>query len=547
MKEKILVVTALVETSPQAIPLGAACIVSAINNSNLHNQYEAELFSFSLQDIQQSSEKEQLAALGQALLAKNPSFVCFSVFVWNYDFLARIATQIKKERPSITLIAGGPEITAQLYLKEKHHSLFEVFDYAIAGSGEGAIVSLLENLPNQVKKTFYTSPYDVEKLPSPYLDKSLDPKLYSGALWELARGCPFKCSYCYESKSEEKVVFFPLERIKKELDFFVEKKVPQIFVLDPTYNGNKERALEILQLIKRKAPNIFFHFEVRAEFLDKKIAKLFSEISCSLQIGLQSAHEHILKNVHRSFNKKEFSQKVSLLNQTGAVFGFDLIYGLPGDTYENFKESIDYALSLYPNHLELFKLSVLPGTRLYDDAPQFNLEFLAHPPYHIVQSPTFSQKDLQKAQELAASTALFYTKGRSVSWFASMLHPLRMKASKFFEDFVFFLKKENATYLNQQKQYCIDFREVQKLQIQFVTEKYKAKHLDYLLPAVTDIINLQAALTSAYGEGRETVVNLTYYPEDLLSEYATDLPFFVKNAQKKRKSYKVDKQGRIRS
>lgn len=97
MKEKILVVTALVETSPQAIPLGAACIVSAINNSNLHNQYEAELFSFSLQDIQQSSEKEQLAALGQALLAKNPSFVCFSVFVWNYDFLARIATQIKKK------------------------------------------------------------------------------------------------------------------------------------------------------------------------------------------------------------------------------------------------------------------------------------------------------------------------------------------------------------------------------------------------------------------------------------------------------------------
>lgn len=546
MKEKILVVTALVETSPQAIPLGAACIVSAINNSKLHNRYEAELFSFSLQDLQERTEQAQLAAIEQELLQKNPSVVCFSVFVWNYAVLSEIALRIKKQCPQTVLIAGGPEITAQVHLQEKHKALFSIFDYAIAGSGEGAIVSLLDTLETQPVKTFYSASYDVEKLSSPYLDKTINPSFYCGALWELARGCPFKCSYCYESKSEEKVVFFPLERIKKELDFFVEKKVPQIFVLDPTYNGNKERAVEILQLIRKKAPDIFFHFEVRAEFLDKKIAKLFSEISCSLQIGLQSAHEHVLKNVHRSFNKKEFAQKIALLNQSGAVFGFDLIYGLPGDTYKNFRESIDYALSLYPNHLELFKLSVLPGTRLYDDAEGFQMQFLSEPPYHIVESPTFSQKDLQKAEELAAATALFYTKGRCVSWFASMLHPLRMKASAFFEDFVLFLKKEYAECLKQQEHFRIHFKTVQNLQVQFVSLKYKEKKLDYLLPAIIDIINLQAALTSAYSDGIETDLTLTYFPEDLLSEYAADLPFFVKNAHKKRKHYKVDKRGNIR-
>ena len=98
-------------------------------------------------------------------------------------------------------------------------------------------------------------PPELNTISSPYLDGTLDPAEYGGALWELARGCPFKCSYCYESKGEKKIQYFPMERIEKELKLFAEKDVPQVFVLDPTYNANKERALSLLKMMAKITPN----------------------------------------------------------------------------------------------------------------------------------------------------------------------------------------------------------------------------------------------------------------------------------------------------
>ena len=192
------------------------------------------------------------------------------------------------------------------------------------------------------EKIFYGKRESLENLTSPYLDKTLNPKKYDGALWELARGCPFKCSYCYESKGDKKVEYFSLDRIKNELDIFVKNDIKQIFVLDPTYNVDKSRAIKLLDYIRQKVKQIFFHFECRAEFLNVELVKSFSKINCSLQIGLQSASEEVLKTVNRIFNKKDFIKKISILNDYGLIFGFDLIYGLPKDNYEGFKNSIDF-------------------------------------------------------------------------------------------------------------------------------------------------------------------------------------------------------------
>ena len=221
------------------------------------------------------------------------------------------------------VIAGGPEITA-------NPDNFAGADFVVSGEGEAAVPLLLEKLENsdtaifekdfaedaffvekskyhpETKKVFYKKSLAGEDLTSPYLDGTLDLSKYEGALWELARGCPFKCSYCYESKGEQKVSMFPASRIEQELDLFAKLKVPQIFVLDPTYNANKQRALELLKLIAKKTPNTFYYFEARAEFIDKELAKAFTKIPCSLQIGLQSSNEETLKLVHRPFNRKQF-------------------------------------------------------------------------------------------------------------------------------------------------------------------------------------------------------------------------------------------------
>ena len=334
MKNKsITVCTVLVENSPQALPLGAACIASSIKTlSSDFIDLKVNLVDFNLE---QNLSVEQVTNI---LLSQNSFIYCFSIFVWNKELLLEVASELKKKNSKIICIAGGPEVTA-------NPKNFLSFDYVIYGEGEIVTKNLIKRILNNdipTEKIFYGKREALENLTSPYLDKTLNPKKYDGALWELARGCPFKCSYCYESKGDKKVEYFSLDRIKKELDIFVENDIKQIFVLDPTYNVDKNRAIKLLDYIRQKAKQIFFHFECRAEFISDELAKAFSKINCSLQIGLQSASEEVLKTVNRTFNKKDFIKKISILNNYGIIFGFDLIYGLPKDNYEGFKNSIDF-------------------------------------------------------------------------------------------------------------------------------------------------------------------------------------------------------------
>ena len=142
-------------------------------------------------------------------------------------------------------------------------------------------------------------------------------------------------------------------------------------------------------------------------------------------------------------NAKKFIKNVSFLNEFGVIFGFDLIYGLPGESYKGFKKGVDFALSMYPNNLEIFCLSVLPGTDLYDKAESFNLVFEHNPPYHIIRSDKISEKELKSAEELAEACCFFYNEGRAVPWFMSICRSLSLSPSAFLDKFAHFMKEKN--------------------------------------------------------------------------------------------------------
>ena len=540
MKQNILCVTALVETSPQALPLGAACICSSINHfAETKDTFSAKVFDFSLEDTL------DLESIAESICSKENLYaVCFSVYVWNRNVLEELAAIVKSKNPQIITLAGGPEVTANPYG-------FKSFDYLACGEGEHSVVELLSMLYQGQKPDLQgiyknheasagsklgaqrSMPCPVENLTSPYLDGTLDVKKYGGALWELARGCPFKCSYCYESKGEKNIKCFPMERIKKELEYFKANKVPQVFVLDPTYNANKNRALEILQLIKKITPDTFYYFEARAEFIDRQLAKAFAEIPCCLQFGLQSADEEVLKKVNRTFNKKAFQKNIGYLNETGAVFGFDLIYGLPGDTFKGFKNSIDFALSLYPNNLELFCLAVLPGTDLADKAEELGLTWQKEAPYLVTDSISFHKDGIERAKNYSRCINYFYNDGRAVPWFLNLLRPLKLKPSEFFSEFEKFCM-HNGIDLEDK-----DFARITKVQEEFIAKAYTDRHLEKLIPAAKDLIAMNNALSLVTAEGKESLVELSYHPDDLMSEYGTDIVFFAQNAGRHRNKTKV--------
>ncbi len=543
------------------MPLGAACIASAIKaDLRTREKFSVQLTDFSLEDSALSlltEDEDKALHIATSLAGKKdtaPAAICFSVYVWNHTLLERAAKEIKRLVPGIVCIAGGPEVTA-------NPTAFSEFDYTVAGQGESAVPALLSELfLEHSEDSFkpipgvYTSfkkeaagslasacstkvsraiPCLPEALASPYLDGTLDPGRYGGALWELARGCPFKCSYCYESKGEQKIAYFPLERLEKELDLFAQKNIAQVFVLDPTYNANKRRAIDMLGLIRKKAPGMFFYFEARAEYIDRELAQAFSRIPCALQIGLQSADPEVLKNVHRTLDKKLFTRNIGFLNETGVTFGFDLIYGLPGDTYAGFCRSIDFAISLYPNNLELFCLSVLPGTTLHDDAAGFGMQWEAFPPYHVLSTPQFGAKDLARAARLSQAANLFYNDGRAVPWFNAICHVLHQRPSVFFENYATFLESQkNRTLLTEHA-------EIEKSQCAFIEKALREHKLEKLVPAALDLVRMNGAISRCTADGSESRVPLHYHPDDIMTDYALDLVFFTQNCGKQQCTARV--------
>ncbi|MBB5226942.1 radical SAM protein [Treponema ruminis] len=576
--KNLICTTLLVETSPQGLPLGAACIASSVKaDSRTSGQFSVSLLDFSLEEPEIVAERKKSGDSGLAgliarrLASKKPDFLAFSVYVWNRVILEKACLELKKLLPSCICIAGGPEVTADPLS-------FESFDYMIAGQGEKAMVELLDKLAQDAQidtdsneagfafgvQGVYANqtdgnsssasqrdlpiiracPLPPDMTASPYLDGTLDVAKYGGALWELARGCPFKCSYCYESKGEKKIAYFPMERLEKEIELFAKKNISQVFVLDPTYNASKERAIKMLKIIEKKAPGMFFYFEARAEFIDRELARAFARIPCCLQIGLQSANTEVLKNVHRTLDKKKFTKNIGFLNEEGVTFGFDLIYGLPGDNYNGFCESIDFALALYPNNLELFCLSVLPGTDLHDSAKGFGLEWESKPPYHVLRTPQFSEKDLEKAEKISLATNLFYTKGRAVAWFNSVLYVLREKPSVFLKKFAEELSARGLTAkasTGSVRDWSAEENasQIEELQLSFIQKRFHEKKLDRYFPAAEDLIRMHAALGRCTFDGSESTFTTHYHPDDVMSEYGTDIEFFTENCGKQKCKVKV--------
>ena len=376
------------------------------------------------------------------ILASEPDLVGLSMYVWNRTQALEIATGLKAALPNLVVFAGGAEATADGPGVGSHPAV----DFVLPGEGEELIVAAMQRIlagapPQELAAWVQPMPVkDLASLPSPYLDGTLRPEAYGGALWEISRGCPFTCDFCFEARGTAGVRRIPLARVEAELELFGARGIREVFVLDPTFNAHKPQAKQVLRLIAEKAPHIQFCFEVRSEFIDREMAELFAAIHCTLQIGLQSAHDGVLRNISRSFDPQDFEAKILLLHQAGVPYGFDLIYGLPGDSLEGFKASVDFAMSLVPNHLDIFRLSVLPGTRLAETAPGLELRHEAQNPYRVLGSPTFSPEELAQAARIAHGCDVLYNHGKAVPWFDILLEALNETPAEIFTHFAHWLE-----------------------------------------------------------------------------------------------------------
>ena len=490
------------EHSPQAVPLAAAALKAQLDSVlSISLRLDVSIHEYYIDD--------SADFISEDLCRNIPDMIGFSTYLWNRHLVIETCRIIKGKYPDVKLFAGGAEATAlPLILLES-----APFDFVIKGEGEIVLTEVmnrllkgetLEDIPGVFVKGAKVNPgkdqqpvMDLNALPSPYLTGTMDPCRYSGLWWELSRGCPFKCGFCFESRGVAGVRKISLERIRKELELFEEKKVNQIFVLDPTFNCDLKRAKKILRLILKTAPLIHFTFEIRTEFIDREIASLFAGLHCSLQVGLQSAHPDVLAHVNRTIDPVKFAEKISLLNSAGDIFGLDLIYGLPGDTPEGFKESLNYAFRLQPNHLDIFPLAVMPGTALYDQAESFSLNCLKDAPYTLISSPGFSESEMAQAERLKNACEIFYNRGGAAGWMFMALETLDMDPADFLSDF--------AVHLSScEKPLALTREEITVMQSSFVREQFIRHKKKNLFPVMEDIIAIHGALNRSLYAGPPT-------------------------------------------
>lgn len=485
---RTLIVTWHVRASAQAIPLAAGCIRAALP---AEMQQQTEIVNL--------YPGPPLETLCQQLLAREPAVVAFSVAVWSRQPLLQLARLLRQHRPDLMLLAGGPETAGDCRRIIDEGQL----DGVIRGEGEQAFATWLHRLTNNQPTSDIAGLFsaeqtpaaavalcpDLTQLPSPWLTGQLPLEDNGAVLWEVARGCHFNCAFCYDAKGVKGVRALSFERLRQELELFTAAGISQIWILDSTFNAPPERGHKLLKLLIEVAPQIHYHIEAKADFLDQQTMELLSQLSCSVQIGLQSARPEILKPLHRHLNLKQTRRVLTQLNQAGVVFGLDLIYGLPGDNHAGFVTSLDFALQQQPNQVDIFPLALLPGTELHHRQQEFGLCGQTTPPYLVVKNSGYPQKQLQQSALLAAATDIFYNRGRAVGFFLQCCAALTWSPATMLTQFLDWLGSHSN--LSSKQILAVENWTPDKilpLQRDFISEQLHTQGRAELVPVAQDLI-----------------------------------------------------------
>ena len=510
-----------IEKSIMSFPMGALCIKTAINHTE--GLPKADLFEHFISEDPVSEARKAVS--------RHPFAIGFSMYIWNSRWIQDFASEIRKKAPDILLFAGGPHTID--FVK----GLPSWLDFAVLGEGEISTTSALKSIIDGKKpenlqidglvSARFISPIssklpDLSKLESPFLSGEADDVIsgYDSVLWELTRGCPFTCAFCFESRGKRTVRDYPLERVSRELDYLIKHEIQNVFVLDPTFNLNIERAKTIMRLLLSKAPSyMHFTFEVRAELLDDELAQMFADLNCSLQIGLQSMDEEVSRLIGRRLDRKLFDEKVRLLSSKGVAFGLDIIIGLPGDNLNKFRNTVNHAVSLMPSNIDCFVLSLLPGTDLALRADELGLVPGDDVERTVIRTATMDEHDIRVALSLRRGMDLFYTKGQSCMWIHCILEALNITACNLFSLFVKWMRQTNR---------CED-EDIWILQDDFVQSLFEKTGNGKLIPAMKSFMELHQGICYVTDTGEPVTLDLSYRPEELSQLDSVSLSEFVKS------------------
>lgn len=406
-------------------------VLAAINAKYIHSNlavYSLRAYAQQYKDEIQIAEytiNQQIDDILMDLYKKKPDVLCFSCYIWNLSYVEELIREFGKIFPSVPIWVGGPEVSYDT--KDVLERLPEVTG-VIFGEGEKTFLEVVEYYhgkdvklseikgiayrgeEGQFLQNSWREVMDLSEVPIVYHDMAdfKNKIIY----YESSRGCPFSCSYCLSS-IDKCLRFRKLELVEKELQFFIDEKVPQVKFVDRTFNCNHKHAIEIWKYIKEHDKGITnFHFEVAADLLNEEELELIESMRpglIQLEIGVQSTNEQTIREIRRTMRFEEVARIVQRINQGENVHQhLDLIAGLPYEDMESFQKSFDDVYRLHPEQLQLGFLKVLKGSYMESQKERYGLVYKSRPPYEVLYTKWLSYEEMMQLKSVEEMVEVYY-------------------------------------------------------------------------------------------------------------------------------------------
>jgi radical SAM superfamily enzyme YgiQ (UPF0313 family) len=325
----------------------------------------------------------------ESLLASKAGIIGFGVYIWNVTQTTQVIRLIKKLRPGLTVILGGPEISYET----EGQPIAELADYVICGEADLKFAEVCRELSEGHRpagKILTAEPPSFSNLQLPY--RLYDEKDIANRVIyvEASRGCPFSCEFCLSSL-DIPVRQIPLPALLDELEQLLKRGVRQFKFVDRTFNLNLSVSRALLEFfLERHEPGRFYHFEMIPDRLPEGLRSVIAKFapgSLQFEVGVQTFNPTVAGLISRRQDYDRLADNLQFLrNQTGVHVHADLIAGLPGESLESFAEGFDRLIALRPQEIQVGILKRLRGTPIVRHDSEWGMIFDPNPPYEILQN-----------------------------------------------------------------------------------------------------------------------------------------------------------------
>ena len=410
-------------------------LLAACNAKYIHSNlavYDLQAYAAKYADhiiLKEYTINQQKDDIMRDIYLEHPDVVCVSCYIWNISFVKELMADLTKILPDADFWVGGPEVS---YDAEKFLAENPEFTGVMVGEGEETFLELsghyIEQSPADLKDITGVCYRDGEKIVHnrwrqimglssiPFIYKDLADFKNRIIYYESSRGCPFSCSYCLSS-IDKKLRFRDTEMVKKELQFFIDNKVPQVKFVDRTFNCKHDHAMAIWKYINEHDNGVTnFHFEISADLLREEELQEMSTMRpglIQLEIGVQSTNPDTIKAIHRTMDFEKLKGIVNRIHSFGNIHQhLDLIAGLPYEDYDSFRKSFNDVYALKPQQLQLGFLKVLKGSHMMEMCQEYEIVYKTREPYEVLSTKWLDYDHVLKLKNVENMVEVYYNSGQ---------------------------------------------------------------------------------------------------------------------------------------